>query len=124
MQQRFLTDDETRDARALIGWQFWSAPIIFSLGCVGTAWVAATGEPVGLFLFIPFGIITLVLWTLRLRHYRKFTADIDHRTVEVLEGAPQRIWVAKSPETAISNCQAKRSRCPGIATAHWKTQPL
>jgi hypothetical protein len=91
--QRFLTDDEIDDARAMIGWQFWFAPILFSLACAGTGWVAATGEPVGLWLFTLFSTITIVLWTLRLRQYRKFTADIDHRTVEVLEGAPQKIWV-------------------------------
>jgi hypothetical protein len=91
--QRFLTDDEIDDARAMIGWQFWFAPILFSLACVGTGWVTAIGEPVGLWLFLPFGTITIVLWILRLRQYGKVTADIDHRTVEVLEGAPQKIWV-------------------------------
>jgi hypothetical protein len=93
MQQRFLTDDEIHDARAMMGWQFWFAPVIFSLGCVGTGWVAATGEPMGLWLFILFSTITIILWTLRLRQYKKFTADIEHRTVEVLEGAPQKTWV-------------------------------
>ena len=95
MQQRFLTDDELHDARAMIGWQFWIGPIMFSVACVGTGYLASTGEPVALRLFILFSIITIVLWTLRLRQYKKFTADIDHRTVEVLEGAPQRIWVAR-----------------------------
>jgi membrane protein implicated in regulation of membrane protease activity len=94
VQQRFLTDDEINDARAMIGWQFWFAPMLFGLACLGSGWVAATGEPVGLLLFILFSIITIVLWTLRLRQYKRFTADIDHRTVEVLEGAPQKIWVA------------------------------
>jgi hypothetical protein len=96
MQQRFLTDDELNDARAMIGWQFWFAPILFSLACVGSGWVAAIGEPVGVVLFILFSAVAIVVWTLRLRQYRKFTADIDHRTVEVLEGAPQRTWVART----------------------------
>jgi hypothetical protein len=56
-------------------------------------WLAAIGERVGVWLFTLFSTITIVLWTLRLRQYRKFSADIDHRTVEVLEGAPQKIWV-------------------------------
>jgi len=93
MQQRFLTDDEIHDARAMIGWQFWFAPVLFSLGCVGSGYVAATGDQMGIWIFIPFGIITIVLWTLRLRQHKKFTADIDHRTVELLEGAPQKTWV-------------------------------
>jgi hypothetical protein len=94
MQQRFLTDDEVRDAKAMIGWQFWLGPIVFSLGCVGTAWVAATGEPVGIWLFVLFSIVAIVDWTLRLRQYKKFTSDLEHRTVEVVEDAPQRVWVA------------------------------
>jgi hypothetical protein len=94
MPQRFLTDDEIHDARAMMGWQFWFAPVIFSVGCVGTGWVAAIGESVGLWLFVLFATFTIILWTLRLRQYKKFTADIENRTVEVLEGAPQKTWVA------------------------------
>jgi hypothetical protein len=93
MQRRFLTDDEIRDARAMMGWQFWFAPVIFSVGCVGTGWVAAIGESVGLWLFVLFATVTIILWTLRLRQYKKFTADIENRTVEVLEGAPEKTWV-------------------------------
>ena len=96
MQQRFLTDDEMHDARAMVGWQFWFAPVLFSLVSAGTGWIAASGEAMGLWLFIPFSIITIILWTFRLRHYQKFTADIEHRTVEVLEGAPQKTWVEKT----------------------------
>ena len=95
MQQRFLTDDEIHDARAMMGWQFWFAPVIFSLGCVGTGWAAATGEPIGLWLFILFSITTIILWVFRLRQYQKFTADIECRTVEVLEGAPEKTWVVR-----------------------------
>ncbi|HEX9111357.1 MAG TPA: hypothetical protein VF845_07745, partial [Terriglobales bacterium] len=116
MPQRFLTDDELHDARSMMGLQFWFAPILFSLGCAGSAWATARGEAVGIVLLLLFGTITIVLWTLRLRQYRKFTADIDHRVVEVLEGAPQRTWVGGKPETAISSCQATRSKCPAIAT--------
>ena len=64
------------------------------MGCVVTGWVAAIGESVGLWLFVLFATITTILWTLRLRQYKRFTADIENRTVEVLEGAPQKTWVA------------------------------
>ena len=77
----------------MVGWQFWFAPVIFSLGCVGTGWVAATGEPIGLWLFILFSIITIILWAFRLRQYQMFNADIESRMVEVLEGAPEKTWV-------------------------------
>ena len=95
IQQRFLTEDEINDAKAMIGWQFWFAPILFSLACVVTGWVATTGEPLGLWILIPFTISTIVFWTARLRQYKKFTADIERRTVEVVDGAPQRVWAAR-----------------------------
>ena len=120
--QRFLTDDEIRDARAMIGWQFWFAPVLFSLVCVGTGWVAATGEPMGFWLLGIFGVVTLILWVVRLRQYGRFKADIDHRTVEELEGAPQKTWVAGRTGDCYLR-QATRSRCPTIVTVHCKTQP-
>ncbi len=96
MPQRFLTDDELHDARGLLGWQFWFAPILFSLACVGTGWVAATGEAIGLWLFVLFCTVTVFLWVWRLRQFKKFQADLDHRIVEVLEGAPQKSWIARN----------------------------
>jgi len=76
-----------------MGWRFWFGPVIFGLGCVGTGWIAATGEPIGLWLCILFGTIAILLWIYRLRQYKRFTADIEHRIVEVLEGAPEKTWV-------------------------------
>jgi len=35
VQQRFLTSDEIKDARAIVGWQFWAAPVIFGVACLG-----------------------------------------------------------------------------------------
>lgn len=96
MQQRFLTDDELHDARALLGWQFWFAPILFSLGCAGTGWVAATGDAMGLWLFVLFCTVSVFLWVWRLRQFKRFQADLEHRIVELLEGAPQKSWVARN----------------------------
>jgi hypothetical protein len=65
MQQRFLTDDEINDARAMIGWQFWFAPIMVSLASVGGA-VALSDELHGIRFRISFGIVAIALWTVRL----------------------------------------------------------
>ena len=35
MQQRFLTDDEIENAKAMVGWQFWTPPIMFGLVTLG-----------------------------------------------------------------------------------------
>ncbi len=93
MAQRFLTDDEFRVAKALVGWKFWFAPVLFGLASMASGWAAATGEVMGLVLLGLFGGPAIVLWVLRLRQHSRFTADIEHRTVEVLEGAPQRVWM-------------------------------
>jgi hypothetical protein len=93
MPQRFSTDDEVRDAKAAIGWRFWANPILSSLACLGAGLFAFSGDQLGIWLLMFFGAVAIVLWTGRLRQYEKFTADIESRTLEVLEGAPQRVWL-------------------------------
>ena len=35
VQQRFLTEDEISDARAMVGWQFWAVPLVFGFASLG-----------------------------------------------------------------------------------------
>ena len=114
MHQRFLTDDEIHSASAMMGRQFWFGPVVFSLGCLGTGWVAARyhGDPIGMWLFILFSTITTILWTLRLRQYKKFTADLEHRTAEMLEGAPQKVWVQRNTGDCYLQLSGHKIRVP------------
>jgi hypothetical protein len=38
-------------------------------------------------------LAAVVLWPLAIRKNRQLTADIEERAVEVLEGAPERVWM-------------------------------
>jgi hypothetical protein len=67
--------------------------MLVSLASVGGA-VALSDELHGIRFRIPFGIVAIALWTVRLRQYKRFTADIEYRIAEVLEGIPQRVWLA------------------------------
>ena len=96
VQQRFLTGDEIEDARATVGWQFWFAPSLFGLACLGLAIAATGGDPLFAFLFLFFVIPALVLWIVRLRDYKKVVHDIEMRIVEVIEGAPEEVWATKA----------------------------
>ncbi len=96
MQQRFLTDDEINDARAMVGWQFWAAPIMFGVASFGLGIGALGGDPVVVFLFLLLGSLAVILWIVRLRDYSKVTHDIEIRLVEVIEDAPEKIWVPRS----------------------------
>ena len=52
MQQRLLTDDEIIDARAMVGWQFWAAPIMFGITSLGLGLFALGGNPAIIFVFL------------------------------------------------------------------------
>ena len=96
MQKRFLTDDEINDARAMVGWQFWAAPIMFAMASLGLGIGALGGDPVVIFLFLLLGSLAVILWIIRLRDYSKVTHDIEMRLVEVIEDAPEKVWVPRS----------------------------
>ena len=95
VQQRFLTSDEIKDARATVGWQFWAAPIMFGTGCLGLGIGALGGDPLITFLFFFFLIPAFVLCIVRFRDYQKVVHDIELRIVDVIEGAPERVWATK-----------------------------
>lgn len=95
MQQRFLTDDEINDARAMVGWQFWAAPITFGVASLGFGIGSIGGDPMVIFLFLLLGSLAVILWITRLRDYNKVTQDIEMRIVEVIEEAPEKVWVPR-----------------------------
>ena len=96
VQERFLTDDEINDAKAMIGWQFWAAPIIFVVVSAGLGIGALGSNPDIIFVFILICSLTIVLFLYRLRDYRKVNHDIEMRVVEVIQGAPEKVWVPRS----------------------------
>src|SRR5215475_4422253 len=95
VQQRFLTADEIEDARAMVGCQFWAAPIMFGVVSLGSGIGALGGDSLVVFLFLLFLIPALVLWIVRLHDYRKVVHDIEMRIVEVIEGAPEKVWAPR-----------------------------
>jgi hypothetical protein len=95
LQQRFLTSDEIRDARATVGWQFWFAPIIFGVATLGLGIAALGGNSLIAFMFVFFLIPAFVLWLVRLHDYKKVVHDIEMRVVEVIEGAPEKVWTPR-----------------------------
>jgi hypothetical protein len=96
VQQRFLTDDEINDAKAMIGWQFWAAPIIFVVVSVGLGIGALGGNPAIVFVFLLVCSLTIILFVFRFRDYRRVNRDIEIRVVEVIEGAPEMVWIPRS----------------------------
>lgn len=97
MEQRFLSDNELRDARSLIGWQFWAGPISSTVFVLAFALYAAregNAEAKLVFLGI-LGILPAVLWFIRVRQYKRFVADIETRTVDIVQGAPERVRLTR-----------------------------
>ena len=79
----------------MVGAQFWAGPIMFGVASIVFGIVALGRDPVAISLFLSFGSVSVGLWVLRVRDYNKVTQDIDKRIVEVIEGAPEKVWVPR-----------------------------
>jgi hypothetical protein len=95
VQQRFLTEDEISDARAMIGWQFWAAPLIFGFASLGLGIGAIGGNPVIIFVFLLVFSAAVLLCLSRVSDFKKVSHDIEMRVAEVIEGAPEKVWVQR-----------------------------
>jgi len=80
----------------MIGWEFWAAPLIFGVASLGLGIGAAGGNSAIIFVFLLVLSLTLILCLFRFRDFRKVSHDIEMRVVEVLEGAPEKVWIPRS----------------------------
>ncbi len=93
---RTLTEDDLIDAKAMVGWQFWAPPVIFTVGyfvAAGFAFSLGVLGEVICFLFL--GGLAAVAWVTSTRQYKKFARDIGGRLVQVVEGAPERVFMTR-----------------------------
>ena len=95
MQQRFLTEDEISEARAMIGSWFWATPAIFGLASLGLGIGAIGGNPAIIFIFVLVFSAAVLVFFSRLRDFKKMSHDIEMRVVEVIEGAPEKVWTQR-----------------------------
>jgi hypothetical protein len=96
VQQRFLTDDEISDARAMVGWQFWAAPIMFGFASLGLGIGAVGGNPAIIFVFFLVSSLAVILCFFRFCDFKKVSHDIEMRVVEIIEDAPQEVWIPRN----------------------------
>lgn len=95
MERRLLTEDEVRDARAMVGGWFWAAPAIWGLpGVVGLAIGAIGGNPAMMFASLVVLTVAAILCLFCVRDFKKVNHDIEMRIAEVIEGAPEKVWTS------------------------------
>jgi hypothetical protein len=99
-QFRSLTDDDLLDAKAMFGWQVWIAPIIFTvtyLVAAPGAWYLTDHDPAaqGICL-VMFGGPAVWVWFRSMREQQKFARDKSAGRVQILEGAPEQVALAKN----------------------------
>jgi len=68
---------------------------MFGTGCLGLGIGALGGDPLITFLFFFFFIPAFVLCIVRFRDYQKVVHDIELRIVDVIEGAPEHVWMSR-----------------------------
>jgi hypothetical protein len=91
--QRLITHEELQFAKQMES-AVWAAPIVTTVACVGAGYGSLSGNAFVTPIFVVFALAAVTLWALAIRKNREFAADIEARTVEVLEGAPERVWMA------------------------------
>jgi hypothetical protein len=102
VEQRFLTADEMSDARAMVGWQLWTAPAIFGLVSLGLGIGAIGGNPVIIFAFFLVFSAAVIVCLPRVHRFKKVNYDIEMRVAEVIEGAPEKVWPQKGMGWSLS----------------------
>ena len=80
----------------MVGWQFWTPPIMFGLVTLGLGIGALGRNPAIIVGFLLVCSVTLILWLFRLRDSKKVSHDIEMRVVHLIEGAPARVWLPLS----------------------------
>jgi hypothetical protein len=79
----------------MVGWQFWAAPAIFGFAGLGLGIGAIGGNPVIIFAFLLVFSAAFLLCLSRVRDFKKVSHDIEMRVVEVIEGAPEKVWAQR-----------------------------
>lgn len=80
----------------MVGWQFWTPPVIFTAGYFVAAWFALSLDlSAEVICFLLFGGLAAVAWINCIRQYRKFTRDMAAGLVQIVEGAPERVFMTR-----------------------------
>jgi hypothetical protein len=98
MEQRFLTDEELQDAKALFGLRFWLGPLVATICFFACAWLIAGEKDVEVKTLVLgiLGVVSASLWLVSIRQYKRFAADIQTRVLAVVIGAPERVRLTKT----------------------------
>ena len=80
----------------MMGWQLWFGPILFTIGYPVAAWFALPlGWPGEIICFLMLGGLAIYAWVRSLGSYRKFVSDKNTRLVNIVEGAPERVFMTR-----------------------------
>jgi hypothetical protein len=91
---RALTDDDLHDAQSMMGWKLWFGPILFTIGYPVAAWFfLPLGWEGEIACFLTLGGLAIYAWVRSLGSFRKFASDKNTRLVNILEGAPDRVYM-------------------------------
>ncbi|MBZ5504580.1 MAG: hypothetical protein LAO78_03735 [Acidobacteriia bacterium] len=95
-RSRALAEDDRTDAKALIGRQFWAAPVIFTAGYFVIVWfVLDLDFLVEVTCLLLIGGLAAAAWVNCVRQYRKFALDMAGGLVQIVEGAPERVYMTR-----------------------------
>jgi hypothetical protein len=115
ISERFLTDDEVREASAATGWQFWVGPTMAGVGVIVPLILMLLGiieRSYGLILLLLCSLPTAIFLSVRLREYGNIKHDLEIRVVKVVEGAPDVVWTNQWSGFCYARCAGLDIRVP------------
>ena len=104
VSERLLTDDDRREARALVGFGFWFGPGLFATAVLVLLGLTLFGEIdrlLGGILLAGFALFASFTGVSRLRQYGRVTDDLAAGKVLVLKGPPGMVYADRSGFTYV-----------------------
>jgi hypothetical protein len=68
----------------------------FGFASLGLGIGAVGGNPAIIFVFLLVSSLAVILCFFRFRDFKKVSHDIEMRVVEIIEDAPQRVWIPRN----------------------------
>jgi hypothetical protein len=91
--KRPMNEHEIEDAKHVLDWQHWTPPLFASAFCIALFASYPPDDLVARFLIIAIaGAPAGYLWIIFLRNKQRVLQDVDSRMIEIVDGAPTKVW--------------------------------
>src|SRR5437764_3316167 len=95
VQQPPITDEEISEAKSMFGFAFW-APLIVTVLFLLVVGIVIGLNAIGMAIIGCLVVPEVVFLILRWREYQSLQSDLQVGMLQVIEGAPEKVWMGRS----------------------------